>query len=124
MAVPLQARPQSISRQVAGALGHRKNSPQDKKQQKKRERGREPPPCHHATLQSPPQSLVSRSNTASAAPSLNLRDETQRETNMDKTHTHMDTHRNTVKNSRCKPCTDITGCSSVQMHPFGLSSAR
>lgn len=124
VAVPLQARPRSISRQVAGALGHRKESPQDKKDKKKRERGGEPLPCHHATLQSPPQSLVSRSKAESAAPSLNLRDKTQRETDMDKIHTHGDTQKHTVKNSRCRLCTAITGCSSVQVHPFGLSSAR
>lgn len=76
--IPLQARPQPISREVAGALCYRKDSPQDEKEQKKRERGEKPPPCHHATLQSPPQSVVSHSNTESAAPSLNLRDKTQK----------------------------------------------
>lgn len=45
VAVPLQASPEAISRQV-----HRKDFPQDKKEEKKKERGGEPPPCHHATL--------------------------------------------------------------------------
>lgn len=77
VAIPLQTRPQPISREVARTLGCRKDSPQDKKEQEKRERGGKPPPCHHATLQSPPQPVVSHSNTESAAPSLNLRGKTQ-----------------------------------------------
>lgn len=65
VAVPLQARPEAISRQVARALGHRKDSHQGKKEKKKRERGGEPPPCHYATLQSPPQSFVSHTGVCS-----------------------------------------------------------
>ena len=59
VAVPLQARPEAIPRQVARALGHREEDSHQDKQQEKRERGGEPPPRHHATLQSPPQSFVS-----------------------------------------------------------------
>lgn len=95
------------------------------RRRRRRGRGAESPrpaitlPCSH--LFSP-----SFHTSESAAPSLNLRDRTQRETYKNKTHTHthMGHTQNTVKNSRCKPCTAITGCSSVQMHPFGLSSAR
>lgn len=111
VAVPLQSRPEAISRQVARALGHREDFHQDKKEEKW-ERGREPPPCHHATLLSPPQSFDSHTGVCSTQPA-------RRRIKYIHTHTQ-----NTVKNSRCKPCTAITGCSSVQMHPFGLSSAR
>lgn len=90
LAVSLQAGPEAIPRQVSGALGHREDSHQDKEEE--RERGREPPPCHHATLQSPPQCFVSHTHT-SAAPSLNLRDGARKETDKNKTHTHMHTHK-------------------------------
>lgn len=62
LAVSLQAGPEAIPRQVSRALGRREDSHQDKKEEE-RERGREPPPCHHATLQSPPQSFVSHTHT-------------------------------------------------------------
>ena len=59
VAVPLQARPLAVSRQVARAMDHRKHFHHDKKEdKKKRKRGRENPPCHLVTLQSPPQSSV------------------------------------------------------------------
>lgn len=59
VAIPLQARPEAMSRQVARALGHRKHSHQGEKEQEKRERGGEYPPCHRATLPSPLQFFVS-----------------------------------------------------------------
>lgn len=56
VAVPLQPRPEAIARQVAGPLSRMTDFNQERKEKKEeRERGRQPPPCHHSTLQSPPQ---------------------------------------------------------------------
>lgn len=55
--VPLQTRPEAMPRQVARALGLRKDYHQDEEKKKKREKRREPPPCHHASLQSPLQAF-------------------------------------------------------------------
>lgn len=57
VAVPLQAGPETISGQVAGAVRRREES--RKEQKEKRERGREPPPCHDDNLQSPLQPSLS-----------------------------------------------------------------
>lgn len=58
VAVSLQARPEAISRQVARALS-RRESPHKDENEEKRERGKEPLPCHHDNLQSPPGYFVS-----------------------------------------------------------------
>lgn len=49
VAVPLEARPGAISRQVSGALGRREDSHQNQ-QKEKRDRGEKPPPSHYANL--------------------------------------------------------------------------
>lgn len=49
VAVPLEARPGAIARQVSGALGHWEDSHKDQ-QKEKRDRGGEPPPRHDGSL--------------------------------------------------------------------------
>lgn len=68
---------------------------------------------------------VSFNTEESATSLLSLRKRTQREADENKSYKHTHIHKAAqVKNSRCKPCLTIMGCSSVQMHPLGLSSAR
>lgn len=49
VAVPLETRPEAISRQVSGALGQREDPHQDQ-QEEERDRGEEPPPRHYGNL--------------------------------------------------------------------------
>ena len=86
MAIPLQTGPVAVSRQVARAMGARKDPPDDQKKEK-RERGKEPPPCHPDNLQSSPKCFVSHPGVYSSL-IQSERQNTERDRCEQNTYTH------------------------------------